>query len=238
MKAIVGMSYDSQGNIFQTLESIRNSAAQEAARSSVTNHYFQRAEGSPETLKFNYCVSGIPISAYVMMNMMHSGLDRVAFVGDELMGKVLREFRDAFTDARDRFRYVHEGAEWSLANTCKRGKDALQASPDEQVLICAGDLIHATDVDSMHPETSSDLEMQLNIMQNIYGERFDGDVCPYSRRYHMRMRDGGLVKEQNWWVARMHDGYMEAINALFGARKTKKNNAGILSFFRKSFWSP
>jgi hypothetical protein len=225
-KAVVGLSYDDEGSKAKVTEEIEKEAQKEKQKSPVTNHYFKRTSSEPFSLKFNYPVAGIPICAYSMANALHSEIEKCVFVGDELSKKVFDEFVEHFQVNKDyeRFSFAHEGSNWSMPNTNLRGMRALGARKDKDLtLICAGDLVHGFKFDQMLQDDDlkdEDIVMRLNAMQNIYGERFAGDVCPYNRRFHLRINNGDLVKEQNWWLTTFDDNYLNAIELLFGARKT------------------
>jgi len=135
-KAIVGASYDDSGGISEVIKKIESQAIKEKQKSGRSQHNLYRSIDDVNSSKFNYSIRGVPIIAYVMMNFYHSGIERLAIVGDDTTRKIFDSFTKYFNvNAQEkRFVFIPEGDKWSLENTMRKGKQGIDITDDEMII--------------------------------------------------------------------------------------------------------
>lgn len=244
-KAIVGLSYDDSGTLDDVINETISQAEKEKEKSDVVNHYFLRSKDNPYSLKSNFLVYDILISAWTMMNYYKSSLEKIAFPSDKRTEEIFNHFVDYYNVNKDseRFVFADEGNDLSFKNTLLKGKEKLGVSDDETILLGTGDLIHAFDIDSIikDPDTEKyEVVWDFNAFSNIYPENksFNEKSCPYNRRWHLPIREkGGIfqyaleklhlkkknfkwVKESNLLSVKLNKTFLDLIGSLFSVRKT------------------
>lgn len=225
----IGASYDDSGPLEKLCESINNEAHKERKESGITNHYFKRSGQDPRTSKFCYQIAGVPLIAYQLMNSLASGAERIAVVGDELVGKVVNHFDAFFRLDWPKITFVPEGNSWSLKNTFEKIQQGLDAKPDEPIVQVSGDTPLFLDINALLTENQADyydLILDLNCKEKIYPVQLSKNRCYFNRRWHLPIRaeDGtNWVKEPNCSIWKPNENFFSKINLIFEGRKSYRN---------------
>jgi len=249
-KAIITASYNDYGpnadeEVFRTAEKERNLGHR------FINHliYRNRQELS-DNLKFNYLLDGIPIVAYVMMNLFRSDLEEIVIVGNSDTEKIFNAFVDLYTvnQEHEKFRFAHEGDDWDFENSIRKGMSALELERGELTLLISGDVPF---VFYLKPVLEHEKIGHYDGILNGNTKQRVGRYFP--RNYHLRIKHHGKtydVKEPNLFLFDFHKVKPEKLAFLFGGRKTyaefDENNIArevgrkkvIQYLFLKSFNSP
>jgi len=223
-KAIVAASYDDSGphadqKVIETAEVERRSGNR------FINHLILRNKTN-NRLKFNFLLPpGVPAIVYSLTNVLHSDLDEVVVVGNSDTQKIVEQFVEVYGVSSDRIKFNHEGDEWSLSNTLRKGVDVL-GSGSGLVLYLPGDVplgfnINAKINDEDVKETVGpngegyDAILDLNSKSKV-GKRFP-------RNYHLKVIYGGRsywVKEPNMFLLDLDRIPLDLIDTIYGGRKT------------------
>ncbi len=231
-KIIISASYDDEGPIAKTLAKIEKEALKEQKKSGIANHYFKRSGDDPFSLKAHHCVAGIPYIAYEFMAAHKSSAKQIAVVSDDITRDILKRFVEYSGIEKDKFLFAHEGTDWSLANTWRRGIDRLGAKEIETLLVLPEDGVFISDIDTLLDEKSNaDFIMDGNRKDRVYGNHIPKSIGdPFSRRWHLPLRNwlrSYWVKENNVMKIRPSSLLLSYANEFFAARKTHADNGGM-----------
>ncbi len=222
---------------YDLIPSARSSALEQRVKESVRGRfpfwYLYRDEASPDDIKFNYELAGVPVIAYALDAAEHQDRSgKIACCGNVDTAQIFDRFVNYFRVKKE-FIFVREPEKKNVAATVDALHSALKT--DRQIFV-AGDCPCA-DL-SLREMTKKDEEADAVLMWNFERDIFgvEEKEHPYHRYFHWRMQmdnESQRFKEPNvyyWDPLKVRP----FLNLLHGARKSARG--GLNSMILARFW--
>lgn len=225
---IIGVSYNLQDSAQVSDRNVMKYAEEYKKRHNREVHKLERFINGKDNLKFLYPLSGVPMVCFGMINAMHSQAERVCVVGSRDVENVVSIFSEVFHEQEGRFVFSHEGKELSLANTLRRGYEAL--AEEGPVLWVPGDIPFFTGLDGMLGDKDAfghSVVMDFNAEENIFPEN-NGMARKFNKTFHhtlLNYQGRDLrIKEPNPMIFNLgmigDIGRWPVFNSFYGSRKS------------------
>ena len=215
-RAVIGCSYN---DYTPADDHVREQVAneREAGHFFVNHLVLREKDAAVDNLKFHHLIDGVPAMVYVLMNVLHSGIQEAVVIGSDETRQILGAFQEVYKATK--FRFVHEGSDWSLSNTLQRARDALPDAAGELVMFLPGDVPFLFNIDQVIGTHDT---LYYDAIANLNNRQRAGRYFP--RNYHLRVRSriGRIydVKEPNVCLLNLHKIPLHLVDAFYGNRKS------------------